>query len=42
MIKRLYPLLGGLFISVTAMAQSSNDALLYSPMQPHGTARTQA
>lgn len=42
MIKRLYPLLGGLFISVTAMAQSSNDALLYSPMQPHGTARSQA
>lgn len=42
MIKRLYPLLGGLFISVTAVAQSSNDALLYSPMQPHGTARTQA
>ncbi|HWV67938.1 hypothetical protein [Chitinophaga sp.] len=42
MIKRLYPLLGGLFISVTALGQSSNDALLYSPQQPHGTARTQA
>ncbi|MBO9732049.1 MAG: hypothetical protein J7623_25630 [Chitinophaga sp.] len=42
MIKRLYPLLGGLFLSATAMAQSSNDALLYSPNQPHGTARTQA
>ncbi|NLR80445.1 OmpP1/FadL family transporter [Chitinophaga eiseniae] len=42
MIKRLYPLLGGLFISATALAQSSNDALLYSPLQPHGTARTQA
>lgn len=42
MIKRLYPLLGGLFISVTAIAQSTNDALLYSPLQPHGTARTQA
>jgi hypothetical protein len=42
MIKRLYPLLAGLFISATALAQSSNDALLYSPLQPHGTARTQA
>ncbi|PSL46488.1 hypothetical protein CLV51_103467 [Chitinophaga niastensis] len=42
MIKRLYPLLGGLFISVTAMAQSSNDALLYSPNQPIGSARAQA
>ncbi|MFY0254596.1 hypothetical protein ACDQ55_11645 [Chitinophaga sp. 30R24] len=42
MIKRLYPLLGGLFVSITAAAQSSNDALLYSPMQPYGTARTQA
>lgn len=42
MNKRLFPLLGGLFLSATAMAQSSNDALLYSPMQPHGTARTQA
>ncbi|RFS26240.1 hypothetical protein DVR12_00165 [Chitinophaga silvatica] len=42
MNKRLLPLLGGLFLSVTAVAQSSNDALLYSPMQPLGTARTQA
>ncbi len=42
MIKRLYPLLGGIFLSVTAMAQSSNDALLYSPNQPFGTARAQA
>lgn len=42
MIKRIYPLLGGLFLSVTAMAQSSNDALLYSPNQPFGTARAQS
>ncbi|HVI48569.1 MAG TPA: hypothetical protein VM802_27115 [Chitinophaga sp.] len=42
MIKRIYPLLGGLFLSATALAQSSNDALLYSPNQPFGTARTQA
>ncbi|MBC9929994.1 OmpP1/FadL family transporter [Chitinophaga qingshengii] len=42
MIKRLSPLLAGLFLSVTAAAQSSNDALLYSPNQPFGTARAQA
>jgi hypothetical protein len=42
MIKRIYPLLGGLFLSASAMAQSSNDALLYSTNQPFGTARTQA
>ncbi|NSL87828.1 OmpP1/FadL family transporter [Chitinophaga solisilvae] len=42
MIKRIYPLLGGIFLSVSAIAQSSNDALLYSPNQPFGTARNQA
>ncbi|WP_143309995.1 OmpP1/FadL family transporter [Chitinophaga vietnamensis] len=42
MIKRIYPLLGGLLFSVSAMAQSSSDALLLSNQQPSGTARTQA
>ncbi|SHL65593.1 hypothetical protein SAMN05444266_104295 [Chitinophaga jiangningensis] len=42
MIKSIYPLLGGLFLSVSAMAQSAEQALLFTNQQPSGTARTQA
>src|SRR6516225_5484112 len=42
MIKSIYPLLGGLLLTVSAMAQSAPDALMISNQQPSGTARTQA
>ncbi|NIG53936.1 OmpP1/FadL family transporter [Chitinophaga sp. Cy-1792] len=42
MIKSIYPLLGGLFLSVSAMAQTPSGALLLSNLDPVGTARTQA